>query len=548
MMVRSGTALTWRCIPSSMSLMNMSIAKRLSLAFGLVLMLFAGTTLFAIAKIRALEADMKMAIHANGAVASQAAKMRDRVNGAYASLLMMTMATVKEDVTVQGELVKASLAAYAREKSALLKMSMSHDGGDIVGMPDALKALASSEEVQTSVLSLLGNLETATMGLSGQDTVEPDLLAQENAMYGIGGQVSEWVKVTSQLVDLTEQAGARSARDARAAAELARTVLMIAALTALLVSAVAAWAIARSVTRPLGRAVIAAERVALGDLSQKIDSSSADETGALLDALSRMQQNLHRLVGDVLDAARSIELASGEVASGNSDLARRTEITASNLQRIAGSMDGLTGLVVQTAESAQATTVLAASAMTAAEQGGAVVAHVVRNMQEIASESTRIAEITAIIDNIAFQTNILALNAAVEAAQAGDNGRGFAVVAEEVRHLAQRSAAAAKDIRLLIDASVQKVASGGQLVDEAGRCMSKIVSLVGQVTATIYDISKSADRQGGGIHAVGVAIGDLDRMTQQNAAMVEQSAAASEALRSQSQRLSQLVGAFKLEG
>jgi methyl-accepting chemotaxis protein len=289
-----------------------------------------------------------------------------------------------------------------------------------------------------------------------------------------------------------------------------------------------------------------ASAIASGDLTRDINISGNDETAELLRALSTMQTSLRGLVGQVRDSAQSIELSSREVASGNADLSQRTERSASALQQTASTMQQVTGSVRQSAESAQTANRLAHGASTVAEQGGQVVAQVVSTMQEIHSSSRKIADIIGTIDGIAFQTNILALNAAVEAARAGDQGRGFAVVAAEVRSLAQRSAGAAREIKALIAGSVDRVEAGSRLVGEAGTTMTEIVASVRRVSALIGEVSGATDSQTRDIVAVGDSVGQLDQSTQQNAALVEQSAAAAESLREQAGRLNQAVSAFRL--
>jgi methyl-accepting chemotaxis protein len=302
----------------------------------------------------------------------------------------------------------------------------------------------------------------------------------------------------------------------------------------------------RSVCGPLEAASAVARRIATGDLSAAWRVEGRDEAAQLLQALSTMQDELRRLVGQVRASSQSIELASTEVASGNADLGQRTEAAASSLQRTASSMDQLTGTVRDSAAAAAQANELASSASAVARRGGAVVQQVVATMDEIDASSKKIADIIGVIDGIAFQTNILALNAAVEAARAGEQGRGFAVVAGEVRALAHRSAQAAREIKSLIAASSERVSSGAGLVQQAGSTMSDIVSSVQRVTDIIGRITAASTEQAGGIEDVHKAVGQLDQMTQQNAALVEQSTAAAESLRQQAGQLSALVTAFKL--
>jgi methyl-accepting chemotaxis protein len=318
------------------------------------------------------------------------------------------------------------------------------------------------------------------------------------------------------------------------------------AALALVVGAVLAWLITRSVTLPASQAVQAAGRIRDGDLSSDIEARGDDEMGRLLKAMDDMQASLRKVVGEVRHGVDSVATASSQIAQGNQDLSGRTEQQASNLEQTAASMEQMTAAVKSSADNARAANQLAASASDVASKGGQVVAQVVSTMGEIQTSSKKIADIIGTIDGIAFQTNILALNAAVEAARAGEQGRGFAVVAGEVRSLAQRSAEAAREIKSLIGASVERVDAGSALVDEAGRTMGDIVAQVRKVTDLIGEITASATEQTSGIGQVNVAVSQLDQMTQQNAALVEESAAAAESLKQQAARLAQAVGVFKL--
>ena len=307
------------------------------------------------------------------------------------------------------------------------------------------------------------------------------------------------------------------------------------------------WLI-NSIRRPLVQANQIAERIAAGDLSTQVGVDRSDEFGQLLLSLRNMNQALGGMIQEVRHGTDSIAQASAEIAMGNQDLSQRTEETSGRLQQAATAMAQLTSTLQQTAGNAQQATQLAEQASGVAQRGGAVVGQVVSTMNDIHASSQKIADIIGVIDGIAFQTNILALNAAVEAARAGEQGRGFAVVASEVRSLAGRSADAAKEIKQLIQASVERVADGARLVNEAGGTMQEIVQSIERVTLTMAEINAVAAEQRDGIAQVSEAVSSLDQMTQQNAALVEESAAASQSLNEQSQNMKSVVGRFKVPG
>ncbi len=314
----------------------------------------------------------------------------------------------------------------------------------------------------------------------------------------------------------------------------------------LLIIAGGAWLLIRSIQQPLAEANALAARIAAGDLSASDNVTRGDEFGQLLHSLYAMSDSLGRMVHLVRQSTDSIAVASAQIATGNHDLSARTEQTSSSLQETAAAMEQFTSTIAQSAGSAQQASGLAIGASGVARRGGEVVSEVVATMQEINHSSQKISDIIGVIDSIAFQTNILALNAAVEAARAGEQGRGFAVVASEVRSLAGRSAEAAKEIKGLIGASVEKVAMGTRLVSDAGTTMGDIVQSVQRVTDMMGEITAASTEQSAGISQVNQAVGSLDQMTQQNAALVEESAAAAQSLREQAEQLAQVVAAFKL--
>ncbi|MDQ9170879.1 methyl-accepting chemotaxis protein [Oxalobacteraceae bacterium R-40] len=316
---------------------------------------------------------------------------------------------------------------------------------------------------------------------------------------------------------------------------------------ALVIGIYCALAITRSITQPLQEAVQVAKNVAAGELTSHVTASGKDETSELLAALNEMNDSLRRIVGEVRMGTDAIATASGQIASGNADLSARTESQAGSLEETASSMEELTSTVRQNADNARQANQLAMSASEFASKGGTVVGQVVDTMGSIKESSRKIVDIIGVIDGIAFQTNILALNAAVEAARAGEQGRGFAVVASEVRSLAQRSAAAAKEIKTLIGDSVEKVETGSKLVDQAGSTMEQIVNSIRHVADIMAEITAASQEQSSGIEQVNQAITQIDEATQQNAALVEQASAAAESMQEQANRLAKAVSVFKFE-
>jgi methyl-accepting chemotaxis protein len=365
--------------------------------------------------------------------------------------------------------------------------------------------------------------------------------AAEESYKGLSDQLQAVLARKDAL--LAERTAASHAARLQTAAALGLLLLLATAA-----SLVFAWRMRNRVAADLNRAVKVAESVAAGDLTVRASSDAQDEIGDLVRALGRMAEQLAESLQTVRQASDEIGVAAAEIASGNADLSQRTEQSASSLQQTASSMEQLTGTVRQTADAAGTANQLATSASDVARRGGEVVSQVVSTMDEINNSSRRINDIIGTIDGIAFQTNILALNAAVEAARAGEQGRGFAVVASEVRSLAQRSAQAAREIKTLIGASVDRVEAGSKLVADAGTTMNEIVSSVQRVSDIIGEISSAAGEQSAGIGQVGGAVTQLDGMTQQNAALVEESAAAADSLRQQAERLSAVVARFQLGG
>ena len=359
--------------------------------------------------------------------------------------------------------------------------------------------------------------------------------------------MTDMMATLDKLVAINTDGGVRSSASADATYAASRASLIALVAGIVIIGMLLALWVARSVARPLIEAVGVARRVAAGDLTAHIVVRSQDETGQLMQALKDMNASLQNLVGQVRGGTDTIATASSQIAAGNQDLSSRTEEQASSLEETASSMEELTSTVKQNADNARQANTMAQTSSSIAIEGGKVVSEVVGTMASINASSRKIVDIIAVIDGIAFQTNILALNAAVEAARAGEQGRGFAVVATEVRNLAQRSAAAAKDIKVLIGDSVEKVEAGSKLVDQAGRTMDDIVASITRVTDIMSEITAASSEQSAGIEQVNQAITQMDQVTQQNAALVEEAAAAAESMQEQAASLSAVVSIFKLD-
>ncbi len=432
-----------------------------------------------------------------------------------------------------------------------------------IGHKDMLLQQADPVALAAARTQALAGLDAAELALtrflatpdSGVDAVaeqlRPELQAYRAQLSAAPGAEADraWTRLLGGVnaVDARLQRDAVSAALAQAKA-LEQTQWLFALLVVLAILVVVPLTLLNmvSISRPLAHAQKLARAIAGGDLSQTIDIRGRDEVADLERALHDMQGGLGALVAQVRDASGSLAIASQQIASGNQDLSARTEQTAGHAQDAVGTLATLTATAQQTAHSSQSANELARSASGTATRGGSVVQQAVASMQEISASSRKINDIIGLIDSIAFQTNILALNAAVEAARAGEQGRGFAVVASEVRHLAQRSAAAASEIKTLISSSVQAVDGGVRHVEDAGAAMQEIVASVQRVGAIIGEISAAASEQTVGIGDANQSVGEIDRMTQQNAALVEESAAAAESLREQAARLAQVVQQFRL--
>ncbi|RJL55195.1 methyl-accepting chemotaxis protein [Pectobacterium carotovorum] len=392
---------------------------------------------------------------------------------------------------------------------------------------------AEQRETLAPVLAIMNNYEEQVLAYMPAYEEE---MAQAGQMRVVADQLN------GVIISLLNDQLAASQEDIRSAT----LQMSIAALITLLLGLLISWFISRQITTPLGNTLNMAEKIATGDLTMSINTTRKDELGQLMSAMSKMNDNLHNMIDDIRVGVSQISNASSEIVAGNTDLSSRTEQQAAAVEQTAASMEQLTATVKQNADNAHHANKLAISASQTAKQGGEQVNNVVQTMTAIENSSKRIAEITSVINSIAFQTNILALNAAVEAARAGEQGRGFAVVASEVRSLAQRSSQAAKEIEGLISESVTQVSRGATLVGNAGKTMNDIVTSITQVHDIMGEIATASDEQSRGISQVSQAIVEMDSTTQQNAALVEQSSAAADSLEEQARLLKQAVSVFRL--
>ena len=519
---------------TSVLIRRIGIGARLWLAFGTVLLLLTTVLGLGLWSLLALDTTVKEIVEVNDVESKLVSEMRANLNRIGARLRDLVLAGGESDRQTYLERINGNRIRYDKAEVELARMFDTLTLTTVEEQTTFARTRELKDQawiVNNRVIELvqLGRTEEAAR------LIQQEMLPVHDA----------WIYALNDLmnieVKLNEEAGARALR----INEQSRMLMSGIGVLALGLGILAAWLITRSIVTPIAQAVQVAQTVAAGDLSTAITTDGRDEMARLLGDLQRMQDRLTQVVAGVRQGADAVSIASAEIAQGNHDLSARTENQASALEETAASMEELASTVKQNADNARQANELARGASAVAVQGGEIVVRVVNTMKGINNSSRRIADIIGVIDGIAFQTNILALNAAVEAARAGEQGRGFAVVAGEVRNLARRSAEAAKEIKLLITDSVERVEQGSTLVDQAGRTMSEIVDGIRRVTDLMGEISVASSEQSQGVAQIGEAVSHMDQVTQQNAALVEEMAAAASSLRNQAQELVQSVAVFK---
>jgi methyl-accepting chemotaxis protein len=522
------------CLQSGvkMNLSNLKIGTRLTVCFTILVGLLILNVVIGLANLSAINQSLVNIVESNNvkvAAANDMSLAQRRSGGRLRNMLIYQDPAQKAEEQKKMQAADDDYAAASKKLHELVTLSA---GKDILARIDSARDAA--RPLIAKVVKL---------GLDNNNDAVPGALANE-----LAPAVDKWQVALKDMATFQANLSTEARNQAERDYDRARLTLSLIAVIATAAAVALAWMVTRSITRPLNAAVRVARTVGEGDLTCEIKVVSTDETGQLLLALKAMNDKLVSIVGQVREGTDAIATGTSQIASGNLDLSTRTEQQASALEETASSMEQMTSTVRQNADHARQANVLAGSASEIAVKGGQVVSQVVETMGSIDASARKIVEIISVIDGIAFQTNILALNAAVEAARAGEQGRGFAVVASEVRNLAQRSAAAAKEIKALIDDSVQKVSTGNQLVNQAGATMGDVVASVKRVTDIMAEIASASQEQESGIGQINQAVTEMDNVTQQNAALVEEAASASASLQEQASQLAAVVSIFKLNG
>jgi methyl-accepting chemotaxis protein len=514
-----------------MILRKLGIGARLALAFGVILAIMVVVAVAGTALGKKSRDDLAAVI--------EAATLKERAAAEMKSLVL-EQSSVMRNVGLHSD-IKAMQLDEDRAK----RLGNLYD--EALARMGKFALTGAEKEVIESLAKVDKDIEAPFRQALGQATQFRNEEAAQVIMNEIDPLVQKALFELNRLIEIQNKANQEAVTSARAMGDRVAVTVYTVQVAVLLVAGLLAWAITRSITGPLREAVEVTRRVAGGDLKSEINVAGRDEAAELLNSLRDMNSGLSSMVAHIRSGAESIAVGAGEVAAGNQQLSSRTEEHASSLEETASTLEEFTTTVRQNAEHAKQASTLAATASSTAEKGGEVVNKVVATMQEVSTSSKRISDIIAVIDGIAFQTNILALNAAVEAARAGEQGRGFAVVASEVRSLAQRSAASAKEIRGLIENSVSRVEASARLVEQAGKTMDELVGSVRRVAEIMTEIAAASHEQSSGIEQINKAITQMDTVVQMNASLVEEATAAATSMASQATGLARAVAQFQID-